>query len=112
VIDTRPINTVTLTATRVRAAIATFNLPPRQALVAEMVALGYADARIAASLGITANTVRTHLRHLYLRLGISTRAVLVSKILRQIVADETDAPHATLRHLRPDPPNGDPPRQN
>jgi DNA-binding CsgD family transcriptional regulator len=112
VIDTGPNKKVALTATRVRAAIATFNLPPRQARVAEMVALGYSDAKIAATLGITVNTVRTHLRHLYLRLGISTRAVLVSKILRQIVADERDAPPAGLRHLRPDPSNGDLPRQN
>lgn len=50
---------------------------PRELQVAELAAAGLSDYETARRLGISYHTVRTHLRRLYSRLDISTRAELV-----------------------------------
>ncbi|MEL6188823.1 MAG: helix-turn-helix transcriptional regulator [Myxococcota bacterium] len=54
-------------------------LTPTQRAVAEYAAVGATCAEIAATLGIRVETVRTHVRDIYARLGISTRAELARR---------------------------------
>ncbi len=68
-------------------------LTPREMEIARMVAIGYANKTIAAVLEISSWTVATHLRHIFAKLGVATRAAMVAKMMR--VADQpggTDFP--------------------
>ncbi len=60
--------------------------PPRRSLddftareveITELIAAGFTNRQIGTRLHISENTVEYHLRHLYDRLGISTRSALV-----------------------------------
>ena len=48
-------------------------LTPREAEVLELLRDGRPNAQIAAALHITVETVRTHARHIYRKLGVSSR---------------------------------------
>ena len=52
-------------------------LTPQQARVVELILQGMRDKQIAAALGLSLPTVRTHLRRLFSRIGISDRVELV-----------------------------------
>ena len=52
-------------------------LTPTQREVARLVGRGRSPTRVAAELSISVETVRTHLKHIHQRLGISRRAELV-----------------------------------
>ena len=54
-------------------------LTPTQRAVAGYAAVGATSAEIARTLGIRVETVRTHIRDIYTRLGISTRAELARR---------------------------------
>lgn len=54
-------------------------LSPRQGQIASLVARGLTDKEIAAELGISEETVATHLKRLFRRLAVHSRAALVSK---------------------------------
>lgn len=54
-------------------------LTPTQREVASQAATGATSGEIARSLGVRVETVRTHIRDIYARLGISTRAELASR---------------------------------
>ncbi|RII42107.1 LuxR family transcriptional regulator [Galactobacter valiniphilus] len=56
-------------------------LTPREAEVAALVARGYADREICAELGMSAPTLRTHLRHAFDKTGASNRAGLATFFL-------------------------------
>jgi DNA-binding CsgD family transcriptional regulator len=56
---------------------------PRQAQILELAALGQSDKQIAASLGLSAHTVRTHLQRLYRTRSLSNRAEAVAAWLAQ-----------------------------
>lgn len=58
-------------------------LTPRQIEVLRLAACGRSVQEIAARLEITRATVRTHLDHIYDRLGVSDRVAAVAKALRQ-----------------------------
>jgi DNA-binding CsgD family transcriptional regulator len=58
----------------------TEGLSPRERQVAERVARGLADKDIARQLGISFTTVRTHLDHVFRKLGVSRRADLVRRL--------------------------------
>ena len=45
-----------------------------------MAAEGLSNAQIAQALFVTVNTIETHLRHVYAKLAINTRAQLAEKI--------------------------------
>ena len=51
-------------------------LTPREEEVASLVARGYANKDVAAELFLTPKTVEYHLRKIYAKLGIRTRAEL------------------------------------
>jgi DNA-binding CsgD family transcriptional regulator len=55
-------------------------LTPREADVAFLAASGYACLNIAADLGISEHTVRTHLKRIYRKLGVSSRVSLALAI--------------------------------
>jgi DNA-binding CsgD family transcriptional regulator len=56
-------------------------LSPREQQVALMVAAGRTNQAIAASLEISAWTVSTHLRRIYAKLAVSSRAEMVAHLL-------------------------------
>ncbi len=70
-------------------------LSPREEEIARMVGLGYPNKTIAANLGISSWTVSTHLRRMFAKFGVSSRAALVASVLEERrVSDERHA----LRH--------------
>lgn len=60
--------------------IKTIGLSPRETDVIKLILMGCTDKQIATSLGMSVNTVRTHLRHAFLRLGLSGRMELAMYI--------------------------------
>jgi DNA-binding CsgD family transcriptional regulator len=63
-------------ATSAHDALVRSGLSPREAEVAEMVGRGSTNAEIARSLHIGEATVKTHLTHVYTKLGVRTRTQL------------------------------------
>src|SRR5215472_5178423 len=53
-------------------------LTPQEAAVARLARAGQTNREIAAQLYLTVNTVETHLRHIYQKLGINRRAQLLT----------------------------------
>jgi DNA-binding CsgD family transcriptional regulator len=58
-------------------------LTPREREVARMVAGGYANKTIARVLDISAWTVGTHLRRIFLKLDVSSRAAMVARLFEE-----------------------------
>jgi DNA-binding CsgD family transcriptional regulator len=58
----------------------TIQLSPREREIVRMVAQGYPNKAIAAVLDISSWTVGTHLRHVFAKLGVSSRAAMVSRL--------------------------------
>jgi DNA-binding CsgD family transcriptional regulator len=61
-------------------------LSPREREVARMVGLGFTNKMIAASLGISLYTVSTHLRRIFAKLGVPTRAAMVAVLAGHLPA--------------------------
>jgi len=57
-------------------------LTPRERQILELLADGLGNKQIAARLGITTNTVKTHLELLFDKLGVSSRAEAVATAAR------------------------------
>lgn len=57
-------------------------LSPRELEIARMVAKGYPNKTIAAILDISAWTVNTHLRRMFGKVGVHSRAALVANLSR------------------------------
>jgi DNA-binding CsgD family transcriptional regulator len=55
-------------------------LTPREREVARMVALGFTNATIASKLAVSPWTVSTHLRRIFAKLDVTTRAAMVAVI--------------------------------
>jgi DNA-binding CsgD family transcriptional regulator len=51
-----------------------------------LVAAGHANTQIVRRLGISEATVRTHLENIYERLGVSSRAAVVTRVLADRIA--------------------------
>jgi DNA-binding NarL/FixJ family response regulator len=66
---------------RVVNAVGTPLLTPRQEQIVRMVAEGLPNNEIAASLHLTAHTVRNHLFRIYEKLGVSSRVELILRVL-------------------------------
>jgi DNA-binding CsgD family transcriptional regulator len=58
-------------------------LSPREHEIAHMVGHGLPNKTIAANLGISSWTVSTHLRRMFAKFGVNSRAALVAKILEE-----------------------------
>jgi DNA-binding CsgD family transcriptional regulator len=58
-------------------------LSPREHEIARMVAKGYANKTIASVLDISSWTVSSHLRRIYTKLGVGSRAAMVARLLEQ-----------------------------
>lgn len=54
-------------------------LGPRQMDVLKLIAEGYSNRRISEVLGITENTAKTHIKHIFRQLNVSRRTACVSK---------------------------------
>ncbi len=52
-------------------------LPPRQAEVVKCILRGMSDKQIAVTIGISVNTVRTHLSRLFVKFGAQDRVELI-----------------------------------
>jgi DNA-binding CsgD family transcriptional regulator len=64
-------------------------LSPREQEIARMVGAGYPNKTIAAHLGISSWTVSTHLRRMFAKVGVNSRAALVARVLEEeLVFDE------------------------
>jgi two-component system, NarL family, nitrate/nitrite response regulator NarL len=61
-------------------------LSPREQEIARMVADGYPNKTIAAVLEISCWTVGMHLRHVFAKLGVASRAAMVARVLRDGLA--------------------------
>lgn len=61
------------------------NLSPREQEIVRMVAQGHPNKIIAAVLNISSWTVCTHLRRIFLKLGVTSRAAMVARLLEQEV---------------------------
>lgn len=72
------------------------NLTPKEAEVLSHVAAGRTDDETAVALGISRNTVDTHMRHIFLKLEVNSRVTAVVKGIMLGLIDPTDG-------LPPDP---------
>jgi len=59
------------------AILRTTLLSPREMAVAERLIDGWTAHEIAADLGISFHTVRTHIRNIYIKAGVANRVELV-----------------------------------
>lgn len=57
-------------------------LSPRQREIASLIAQGLPTKTIGATLHISPWTVATHLRRLYLRFGVNTRASMIARLIQ------------------------------
>jgi DNA-binding CsgD family transcriptional regulator len=57
------------------------SLSPRELEIARMVAKGYPNKTIASVLDISSWTVASHLRRVFSKLGVSSRAAMVARLL-------------------------------
>ena len=73
-------------------------LSPREQEIARMVAEGYPNKTIAAVLDISSWTVCTHLRRIFAKLNVRSRAAMVARLLEEGLMGEVlkhnDAPYA------------------
>ena len=73
----------TLTFRRSRASVAGSGLSPREREVVRLVAKGLPNKAIAQVLEISLWTVGTHLRRVFAKLGVTTRAQMIARILEE-----------------------------
>jgi DNA-binding CsgD family transcriptional regulator len=57
-------------------------LSPREQEIARMIGEGHSNKTIAAVLEISSWTVNTHLRRIFAKLGVTSRAAMVAKLMR------------------------------
>jgi DNA-binding CsgD family transcriptional regulator len=61
------------------AAVASLGLTPREVEVLALLAAGKANKEIARALGVSPNTVKTHLARLYGKLGAASRTAAIAQ---------------------------------
>ena len=64
------------------------SLSPREHEIVRMVAKGYPNKTIAGILNISSWTVCTHLRRIFSKLGVASRAAMVARLLEEVRAFE------------------------
>jgi DNA-binding CsgD family transcriptional regulator len=76
-------------------------LSPREHEIARMVGQGYPNKTIAAILGISSWTVSTHLRRMFAKLGVRSRAEMVARVLEEELGVEERPRAAGARTASP-----------
>ncbi len=61
------------------AAVASLGLTPREVEVLGLLAAGQANKEIARAMGVSPNTVKTHLARLYEKLGVTSRTAAIAQ---------------------------------
>lgn len=74
-------------------------LSPRELEIARMVARGYPNKTIASVLDISSWTVASHLRRVFTKLGVSSRAAMVARLLED--ASMVDVAEAANTYVQP-----------
>jgi DNA-binding CsgD family transcriptional regulator len=75
------VDDVRLSLVRVAPSTPASALSPREREIARMVAKGHTNQAIADVLGISTWTVSTHLRRVFAKLGVNSRAAMVAGVL-------------------------------
>lgn len=83
VIARAPAPVATGAPTRIRSESTAATLSRREQEVLALLADGLVNKQIAARLGISTNTVKTHLELLFEKLGVTTRAEAVATAVKQ-----------------------------
>lgn len=69
------------------------SLPPRQADVLEQLLMGHSDKQIACCLQMSVSTVRSHLNHLFHRLGAEDRFELIVAVFTYFLQQHACGDH-------------------
>lgn len=64
-------------------------ITPREREILDLVARGCRNREIAALLSITAGTVKAHLKHIFVKTGVKTRADLSAQAGKLVVPGDT-----------------------
>jgi DNA-binding CsgD family transcriptional regulator len=83
------------------------SLSPRESEIARMVAKGYANKTIASVLDISTWTVSSHLRRIYSKFGVTSRAAMVARLF-----DRAGPPRARPEREGPVAENRTPPQDH
>jgi two-component system, NarL family, nitrate/nitrite response regulator NarL len=83
-----------------RTGEALVGLSPRERDIVNLIIKGYSNKVIAELLDISAWTVGTHLRRIFAKLGVSSRAAMVAKYLHSPTESATPAGAETTRSGR------------
>jgi DNA-binding NarL/FixJ family response regulator len=81
------------TGGRRRRGLQSGRLTPQERRVAELARVGNSRREIAERLTVSEATVRTHLQHIYSKLGIHSLRELMVADARALVGDEIDGAH-------------------
>jgi two-component system nitrate/nitrite response regulator NarL len=73
----------TLSRSRIQAPQSPIRLSPREKEIIRLVSSGFTNKSIAAVLEISPWTVATHLRRVFAKLGVNSRAEMITKVLVQ-----------------------------
>ena len=71
-------------------------LSKREREIARLLVAGYSGVNVAAIAGLSENTVRTYVRRLYGKLGVSNRADLVRKLVSPEPAKSSSSPSSQI----------------
>jgi DNA-binding CsgD family transcriptional regulator len=77
-------------AVKVMARLKRFHLSRRQTEICLLIAADHSRAELARRMGISEHTVVTHIRRIYEKLGVQSRAELMSKLLEDYCGAATD----------------------
>jgi DNA-binding CsgD family transcriptional regulator len=61
-----------------------YQLTPSEASVATLLAAGHTSEEVAGELSVKKNTVRAHIRSIFVKTGVSRQSMLVAQILKSL----------------------------
>lgn len=75
-----------------------FGLTPREQEICEATARGLSNQEIAAEVGLSAHTVRDHLKAVFAKMGVTSRGELVARMFSDLYEPRIMAPGADVVH--------------